>query len=103
MPTRRRAVGRVQAGESMTQVAMDMGLAFSLLWQWCRQDGVRSHHPPITAPEVRERNRSKGATPEQHAQAVALFEQGVGYHRVAELVAISHPVAYTLKRQWRAA
>jgi hypothetical protein len=102
MPTRRRAVGRVAAGESMTAVAADMGLPFSVVWSWCGQDGVRSAHPPITAPEVRARNRSRGATPAQRAEAVALFAAGAGYHRVAQRVGISHPVAYDLKRKWRA-
>jgi len=103
MPTRRKAVGRVAAGESMTAVAADMALPFSVVWRWCRQDGVRSVHPPITAPEVRARNRSKGATDAQRQQAVALFARGVGYHRTAALVGISAPVAYDLKKQWRAA
>jgi hypothetical protein len=103
MPTRRRAVGRVAAGESITEVAFDMALPFSVLWRWCRQDGVRSRHLPITAPEVRARNRSKGATPAQREAAAALFAQGIGYHRAAAAVGISAPVAYALKKQWRAA
>jgi hypothetical protein len=103
MPTRRRAVGRVAAGESITRVAADMGLPFSVLWSWCRQDGVHSAHLPITAPEVRARNRSKGATPAQRDAATALFAQGVGYHRAAAAVGISTPVAYALQKQWRAA
>lgn len=102
MPTRRRAVSRVAAGESITAVAAALDLPQSLLWRWCRQDQVASAHPPITDPAVRARNRSKGASPEQEAQARALFARGVGYHRVAVAVGISHPVAQQLKRSWRA-
>jgi transposase-like protein len=101
MPTRRRAVGRVAAGESMDRVAFSMDIAKSLLWKWCREDGVRSKHKPITHPEMLAAHRARMASDEQRAQAAAMLQAGHQCRAVAKAVGVSPTAVYNWRKQWR--
>jgi len=101
LETRQHAVGRVAAGESIERVSFDMDLAKALLWQWCRDAGVRSQHQPFTHPDMQAAHRARMASDDQRHAARALFAQGVPYRVVARQVGVSPTAAYNWRRQWQ--
>lgn len=80
-----------------------MDLGKSLLWKWCREDGVRSHHKPFTHPDMVAAHRARMASDAQRAQAAALLEAGYAYRTVAKAVGVSPTAVYNWRKQWRAA